>query len=114
MKLHNKYGYGQLFCFSGLDGETSREDDFVAMMMDEPITLRFEFNKAATLKIPVGEKAVFNAVTGDMLDGEDFFVAFVNKYTIVGKAPVKPFLITEGDNRVAVEGNTQKIRTNFV
>lgn len=113
MKLHNKYGYGQLFCFSGLDGETSREDDFVAMMMDEPITLRFEFNKAVTLKIPVGEKAVFNAVTGDMLDGEDFFVAFVNKYTIVGKAPVKPFLITEGDHRVAMEGNTQKIRTNF-
>ena len=50
MKMHNQYGYGQLFCFSGLDGETSRDDDFVAMMMDEPITLRFHFDKTVTLK----------------------------------------------------------------
>ncbi len=113
MKLHNKYGYGQLFCFSGIDGETSREDDYVAMMLDEPITLRFHFDKTATLKIPVGENAVFNAVTGDILDGEDFFVAFIDKYTIVGKSPVKPFVLTEGDHRSRQEGDTEKIRTNF-
>ena len=113
MKMHNMYGYGQLFCFSGLDGETSRTDDFVAMMLDEPITLRFDFIKAVTLKIPVGKEAVFNVVTGDMLDGENFFVAFVDKDTIVGKTPVKPFVLTEGDHRVRLEGHTQKISTNF-
>ncbi|MBQ8429370.1 MAG: hypothetical protein IJX30_04680 [Clostridia bacterium] len=113
MKIHNKYGYGQLFCFSGMDGETSRDDDFVAMMLDEPITLRFHFDKTVTLKIPVGENAVFNAVTGDILDGNDFFVGFIDKYTIVGKSPVKPFVLTEGDHRSAQEGNTEKIRTNF-
>ena len=113
MKLHNKYSYGQLFCFSGLDGETSRDDDFVAMMLNEPITLRFHFNETVTLKIPVGEKAVFNAVTGDILDGEDFFVAFLERNVIVGQSPVKPFVLTEGDNRPLQEGNTAKIRTNF-
>ena len=113
MNMHNKYSYGQLFCFSGLDGETSRDDDFVAMMMPEPITLRFHFDKTVTLKLPIGEKAVFNAVTGDILDGKDFFVAFIDRSTIVGKSPVKPLVLTEGDNRPLQEGNTAKIRTNF-
>lgn len=113
MKLHNKYGYGQLFCFSGVDGETSRADDFVAMMLAEPITLRFHFDKTVTLKIPMGESVAFNAITGDILDGENCFVAFLDRSTIVGKAPVKPFVLTEGDHRSAFEGNTEIIRTNF-
>ncbi len=113
MKLHNKYGYGQLFCFSGIDGETSRVDDFVAMTQAEPITLRFHFEDAVTLKIPVDESAIFNVVTGDILDGDGFFVAFLNKNTLVGKSPVRPFVLTEGDHRSAFEGNTEVIRTNF-
>jgi len=98
MKLHNKYSYGQLFCFSGLDGETSRNDDFVAMMLDKPITLRFHFEKTVTLHIPLKENEKFNAVTGDMLDGEDFFVAFLDKNTIVGKALQKPVVLAEDEN----------------
>ena len=113
MNLHNKYSYGQLFCFSGLDGETSRDDDFVAMMLNEPITLRFHFNETVTLKIPVGGKAVFNAVAGDILDGEDFFLSFLERNVIVGKSPVKPFVLSQGDHRSAWEGNTEIIRTNF-
>jgi hypothetical protein len=113
MKLHNHYAYGQLFCFSGLDGETSRQDDFVAMMMDEPITLRFHFIDAVTFKLPLPAKPVFNVVTSDILDGKDFLVAFLNRTTIVGKSPVKPLVITEGDGRAHPQGNTQKISTNF-
>ena len=113
MNLHNKYSYGQLFCFSGLDGETSRNDDFVAMMLNEPITLRFHFNETVTLKIPVGEQAVFNAVTGDILDGKDFFVGFIDRTSIVGKSPNKPFVLTQGDHRSSWEGDTEIIRTNF-
>jgi hypothetical protein len=48
MKLHNRYSYGQLFCYSGLDGATSRSDDFVAMMMEELNAL--ESKRLATLK----------------------------------------------------------------
>ena len=70
MVMHDRYGYGQLFCFSGLDGETSRIDDFVGMLMDEPITIRFHFDTTVSLYIPLGENAKFNAVTGDILDGD--------------------------------------------
>ena len=113
MKLHNHYGYGQLFCFSGLDGETSRQDDFVAMMLDEPITLRFHFTDTVTLKLPLEENTRFNLVTSDLLDGDNFTVAFLNRTTIVGKSPVKPIVLTEGDGRVKKQGNTEKIVTNF-
>lgn len=113
MELHSKYTYGQLFCFSGLDGKTSAGDDFVAMMMDAPITLRFHFDEAVSLKIPVGEKAEFDVVTGDVLSGKDFFVGFYDKYTIIGKAPVRPIVETEDGHRSAIEGNTEKICTRF-
>ena len=113
MNFHNHYAYGQLFCFSGLDGETSRADDFVAMMLNEPITLRFHFEKTVTLKISVGEKTVFNTVAGDILDGENVFVAFLERNVIVGKAPVKPVFLSEAGHRSNWEGNTEIIRTNF-
>lgn len=113
MELHNKYTYGQLFCFSGLDGKTAAGDDFVAMMMDAPITLRFHFDEAVSLKIPVGENAEFDVVTGDVLSGKDFFVGFYDKYTIIGKAPVSPVVETEDGHRSAIEGNTEKICTRF-
>ena len=100
MKLHNKYSYGQLFCFSGLDGQTSRENDFVAMMLGEPITLRFHFEKSVTLRIPLDISAAFYAVTGDMLDGENFFIAFLDRNTLVGKTPVKPFVLAEDEREI--------------
>ena len=113
MDLHNRYSYGQLFCFSGLEGETSRRDDFVAMMMDEPITLRFHFLEAVTLRIPLNKQIDFEYVTGDTMRAGDCFVAFLDRYTIVGKAPVRPQVITEGDGHHTMKGNTEKIATNF-
>lgn len=113
MRLHNRYSYGQLFCFSGLDGETSRNDDFVGMFMDEPITIRFHFDLTVTLRLPVGENAVFKAVTGDMLDGEDFFVGFFDRRTIVGKTLVKPLVLTEKEARREQNGNVEKIETDL-
>ena len=113
MKLHNTYSYGQLFCFSGLEGKTSREDDFVAMMMPKPITLRFHFDNAITLHIPVSENTAFSAVTGDMLDGEGVFVAFVDSNTIVGKAPVKPTFASEKGHHTVQANGVEEFRTNF-
>ena len=113
MKMHNTYSYGQLFCFSGLDGETSRMNDFVAMMMDEPITLRFHFETTVTLHIPLKDEAVFHAVTGDMLDGEDFFVAFVDKDTVVGKTPVKPVVWTETQSQREEKDGVESVKTDF-
>ena len=113
MRLHNQYSYGQLFCFSGLDGETSRNDDFVAMMIDQPITLRFHFETTVTLRIPLAEDVCFRAVTGDILEGNDFLVMVIDKNTIVGKTPVKPLILTQANAVRAQEGNTERITADF-
>ncbi|MBR2385619.1 MAG: hypothetical protein IKA99_08455 [Clostridia bacterium] len=113
MIIHDIYSYGQLFCFSGLDGETSRNDDFVGMLMDEPITIRFHFDSTVTLNLPLEKNAKFNAVTGDMLDGENFFVAFVDRHTIVGKSPVKPLVLTEKQSEKKEEENCLIVATDF-
>lgn len=49
MKLHNKYSYGQIFAFSGIDGVCDYNDDFVGVQMYEPINIRFHFKKTVTL-----------------------------------------------------------------
>ena len=113
MIIHDIYGYGQLFCFSGLDGETSRNDDFVGMLMDEPITIRFHFESTVTLKLPLDKNAEFNAVTGDILDGRDFLVAFADRHTIVGRAPVMPIVFTENQSETERCENEVKVVTDF-
>ncbi len=110
ISLHDRYGYGQLFCFSGLDGETSFEHDFVGMMMGEPITVRFHFEETVTLRIPLKD-AVFSAVTGDMMDGNNFFVAFLDKDTVVGKTPVMPSVLTENKSERTLENGVETIKT---
>lgn len=90
MEFHNIYGYGQLFCFSGLDGETCYEDDFTGMLMDEPIKIRFHFKPTLTLSIPLKEGDCFNGIAGDFLDGKGFFISFKDSHTIVGKTIYEP------------------------
>lgn len=113
MKLHNVYSYGQLFCFSGLDGQTSRKDDFVGMFMAEPITIRFHFDSTVTLKFPFEKSLEFKAVTGDFLDGDDFFIAFKDRKTIVGKSRVKPVVLTEKQAKIEVLGNKERVSADF-
>ena len=104
MIIHNTYSYGQLFCFSGIEGETSRNDDFVGMLMEEPISIRFHFDSTLTLFLPLDKNTQFNAVTGDILDGNDFFVAFYDRKTVVGKSPVKPTVLTENECEKSEDG----------
>ena len=111
MNFHNKYGYGQLFCYSGLEGETSRNKDFVGMIMDEPVSIRFHFDNAVTLKLPFDKTPNFKAVMGDTLDGENLFVAFVDKDVVVGKSPVKPVVFTEFGDERETSGTVEKIKT---
>ena len=112
MYLHDIYSYGQLFCFSGLEGETSRTNDFVGMCMDEPITIRFHFVNAVTLRIPLVGQPTFHAVMGDMLDGENFVVLFADKHTVIGKASVRPFVETEGACTRITTKNSERITTD--
>lgn len=113
MKLHNTFSYGQLFCFSGIDGQTSRKDDFVGVFMREPITIRFHFESTVTLKLPFEKDVKYNAVTGDFIDGNDVFIAFKDRKTIVGKSKVKPIVLTEKDAKTTSCGEKEKFTTDF-
>ena len=41
MKLPNRYGYGTLFGCSGIDGENRHQNDFIGMLMPQPVSIRF-------------------------------------------------------------------------
>ena len=42
MRLPNHYNYGSLFAYSGIDGENLHKDDFVGMLMHQPVSVRFD------------------------------------------------------------------------
>ncbi len=95
MKMHNVWGYGQLFGFSGLDGENRYQDDFIGTLTAEKIGVRFEAADWVIVKFPVGEKVAFNAILGDLIDAvidEDkpFVMTFAANDTLVGYSPVLP------------------------
>lgn len=98
MNMHNHYSYGQLFAFSGLDGETHSLNDLSAMLLEKPITIRFQAELLTTLSIPLEGDITFKMVSGDVIDftanGKDGKVVFMDAYTVAGYVPVKPQLIT--------------------
>ena len=96
-KHHGIYGYGQIFAFSGIDGDTAGARDFCATFLDGPVTLRFETDPPVILRLPLGDGVVFDAIGGDFLDGRAaagarVLVAFEDARTVVGLSPVEPTL----------------------
>ncbi len=99
---HRLYGYGQLFAFSGIDGDTAGASDFCATLLHEPVTLRFETEPPVTLRLPLGANASFDAIGGDFIEGHGaeggrLLVAYEDARTVVGLSPVEPQL--EGDKQ---------------
>lgn len=94
MKLHNIWGYGQLFAFSGLDGRNRYYNDFVGTLTREKIGIRFELKEWIKVLFPVKGRVKFRAITGDMIDAStqdgDIFVTFASSDVIVGYAPMRP------------------------
>ena len=99
MKLNNIWGYGQLFGFSGLDGVTGFCDDFIGTLTRRKIEIRFELHEWVKLYFPVCGRVKFNAITGDMIDGETkdgkVLIVFADCDTVIGYAPVLPKVITQ-------------------
>ena len=94
MKLNNVWGYGQLFGYSAIDGVNRYGNDFVGMLMDKKICIRFELAEWIKINFPVRGRLKFKAVTGDMIDAETkdgpFFITFVDADTLIGCSPVLP------------------------
>ncbi|MBQ8725957.1 MAG: hypothetical protein IJY84_02510 [Clostridia bacterium] len=97
MKLHNVWGYGQLFGFSGLDGKNRYYNDFVGTLTRRKIEVRFELREWIKVYFPVKGRVRFNAISGDMIDATtpdgDFFMTFADMDTLVGYSPVLPKII---------------------
>ncbi|MBR2320674.1 MAG: hypothetical protein IKA57_00890, partial [Clostridia bacterium] len=68
MKLNNIWGYGQLFGYSGLDGQNRYYNDFIGTLTSRKIEIRFELQEWIKVYFPVKGRVKFNAVTGDMID----------------------------------------------
>lgn len=99
MKPHNIWGYGQLFGYSGLDGQNSCFYDFVGTLTHKKIGIRFELREWVKVSFPVKGRVKFRMLTGDIIDAQtkdgDVLVLFANADTIVGLAPVKPVITTQ-------------------
>ena len=83
MLLPDHYGYGNLFAFSGLDGENSHSEDFAGMIMDKKLTVRFDSENPVTLFAATGD-IKFKAVLSDVMIGENIRIVFADKNTVAG------------------------------
>ena len=117
MKLNDIWGYGQLFGYSGLDGENRFKNDFIGMLTAEKIGIRFELRKWIKVFFPVTDDVVFSAVTGDMIDANTkdgaFFVTFADVDTLVGYSPVLPKITGEVALQYAKAGNVETYATEY-
>lgn len=98
-QLPNLWGGGQLFAFSGLDGETSWAHPFVGSLLPDRLGLDFHQSPALVLQItPPGQEPA--TITPEYVLGDTFVVelawsggaarvlaAFADGRTLVGEAP---------------------------
>ncbi len=94
MKLPNRYGYGTLFGCSGIDGENRHQNDFIGMLMPQPVSIRFDAEDPVTLYIPVND-AHIHFILPDAIESDELLLLFSDKGTLVGKTAIKPQVFIE-------------------
>ncbi len=96
MKLPDKYGYGNLFGYSGLDGENSHDEDFIGMTMSEPLTIRFDDPRGTVTLHLDAEEDTFAYILSDAIRTDWTCLAFADQHTIIGKSKAVPELYGSG------------------
>ncbi|MBP3544402.1 MAG: hypothetical protein J6J86_09260 [Lachnospiraceae bacterium] len=105
MILPSKWGQGQLFAFSALDGSSYFSDDFTGMLSGDRIGIRFYSNVKRELAFVnvFGKGLTFDAVTSDYIcchfpQQENMRIIYAAQHLIVGNVaePVLPAVFTEG------------------
>lgn len=119
MKYPNKFSYGQLFAFSGLDGECLQSGDFVGVLQNTPIHIRFHLAEWVELSLSVLDSIPFNMVTGDVIESFDGSVkiVFISKNSVAGYSSVLPTVQTENGAEIATKEynlNDKKIKETVV
>lgn len=95
MKLNKKWGYGQLFGFSGIEGPNRYYEDNILMTMKKPLEFRFEYRPYfIKLNFPNLGRISFKAVMSDFVIAETnagkFLLTFLDNDTLVGVSPSLP------------------------
>ena len=105
MKLPNKYGYGTLFGFSGLEGENSKNEDFIGMTMSEPITVRFDSAHPVSLFIPADCES-FEFILSDVIKSDKALLAFADCESVVGRSEAAPSVFGDFGRIAPSDGET--------
>ena len=77
MRLPNHYNYGALFACSGIDGENLHKNDFVGMLMHQPVQVRFDAANPVTLSVDVNSDRM-TVVLSDVLQSDELLLVFVD------------------------------------
>ena len=105
MIIPNKWGQGQLFAFSALDGPSYFSDDFAGMLSGDRIGIRFYSNVKRELAFinVFGRELEFDAVTSDYIcchfpGQENMRIIYAAQHLIIGNVAgtVLPAIFTEG------------------
>lgn len=93
--MPNIYGYGQVFAFSALDGESKYKNDFTGTLTAKPFGIRFEVSTPRTLFCDCDITKVIT-VTGDIINVEtaegEILIVYKDRHCVVGYSPVLPAL----------------------
>ncbi len=99
MYISNIWSAGQLFAFSGLDGQTDYKADFTGILSGDRVGIRFNTKIRRELAV-VGygtHDLQFDAVTGDCIIGktqadENIRLVFLNRHLVIGDRPADGFV----------------------
>ena len=109
MKLPNIYSYGTLFGFSGIDGENSKNYDFIGMTMNEAITIRFDSAHPVFLKI--ASDGTPDYILSDIIKFSDALIIFTAFDTVCGKT-YKPVTVYTDEKPFTGIGSDEYIIEN--
>ena len=95
MKLNKKWGYGQLFGFSALEGPNRYYEDNILMTMKKKFVFRFEFRPHwIKLSFPSKSAITVTCLMSDFACGHnkegEILLTFLDNDTLIGLSPVLP------------------------
>lgn len=111
MKLPDRYNYGTLFGFSGLAGENRHVDDFIGMLMPQPVTVRFDAKIPVRLSVPMPD-AKMRLVLSDVLEGDGLLLVFADRNTVLGRSSVQPQISADGPADSEISDGAQVLSCN--
>ena len=116
MIVPKKWGQGQLFAFSALDGNSYASDDFTGMLCGDRIGVRFFSNvKRELAMVNVwGKNLEFDAVTSDYIrfhfpEQPACRIVYAKAHLVIGNVSgvIEPAMFTEGRHKTETVGDVE-------